>query len=45
MKSIYELHGEWQVDRRYFSQESMHKLNTPDQQLEATAALHLEPIP
>lgn len=41
---LLEAHGEWQVDRRYFSQESMDKLNTPAQRLEVTAAMHLEPI-
>jgi len=41
---LIDAHAEWQVDRRYFSQESMHKLNANEQQLEAPAALRLEPI-
>ena len=41
---LIDVHAEWQVNRRYFSQESMDKLNTPEQRLEATVALHLEPI-
>ena len=41
---LLEAHAEWQVDRRYFSQESMEKLKTSEQQLPSAAALHLEPI-
>jgi len=33
------------VGRRYFSQESMRKLSTPEEQArELTAVLHVEPI-
>ena len=39
-----DTHSEWQVDRRYFSQESMRMLTAPEEQLRLTAPLHLEPI-
>jgi transposase-like protein len=42
---LMDIHDEWQVSRRYFSQESMHKLFTPEERLARMAApLHLEPI-
>ncbi|MGC9360853.1 MAG: IS256 family transposase, partial [Anaerolineae bacterium] len=41
---LTDIHDEWQVGRRYFSQESMRKLLTPEEQLRITAPLHLEPI-
>lgn len=39
-----DIDDEWQVDRHYFSQESMHTLYAPEEQLRLTAPLHLEPI-
>lgn len=41
---LMDTHSEWQVDRRYFSQESMRMLTAPEEQLRLTAPLHLEPI-
>jgi putative transposase len=41
---LMDIDDEWQVDRRYFSQESMHTLYAPEEQLRLTAPLHLEPI-
>lgn len=42
---LMDINDEWQVDRRYFSQESMRKLSTPEEQArELTAPLHVEPI-
>jgi len=42
---LMDINDEWQVGRRYFSQESMRKLSTPEEQArELTAPLHVEPI-
>ena len=41
---LMDIDDEWQVDRRYFSQESMHTLFAPEEQQRLTAPLHLEPI-
>lgn len=41
---LMDIDDEWQVDRHYFSQESMHILYAPEEQLRLTAPLHLEPI-
>jgi putative transposase len=41
---LMDIDDEWQVNRRYFSQESMHTLFAPEEQQRLTAPLHLEPI-
>lgn len=41
---LRDCHDEWQVNRRYFSHESMRKLSTPDERIHTIAPLHLEPI-
>ncbi len=41
---LVETHEEWQVNRRYFSQESMGKLMTPQGCSVPSAPLHLEPV-
>lgn len=41
---LKDCHDEWQVNRRYFSQESMAKLSAPEERLDIIAPLHLEPI-
>lgn len=41
---LMECNDEWQVNRRYFSHESMRKLAHPEEGLSLPAALHLEPI-
>jgi transposase-like protein len=42
---LLEIHEEWQVGRRYFSQESMRKLKAPEEEtLTHTPALRLAPI-
>jgi len=41
---LIDVHEEWEVGRRYLSQESMHKLVAPGVRLTLTAPLHLEPI-
>ena len=41
---LMDIDDEWQVDRHYFSQESMHTLYAPEEQQLLTAPLHLEPI-
>jgi transposase-like protein len=42
---LIDIHEDWEVSRRYFSQESMCRLAAPEVQLAATTApLYLEPI-
>jgi transposase-like protein len=41
---LIDVHEEWEVGRRYFSQESMRRLTTPEAYLALAAPLHLEPI-
>lgn len=41
---LMDIDDEWQVDRHYFSQESMHALYAPEEQQRLSASLHLEPI-
>ena len=41
---LLDVHDEWQIDKRYFSQESMRTLLGGDEPLRLTAALHVEPI-
>jgi hypothetical protein len=35
---------EWEVWRRYFSQESMRQVNMPEARVKLTAPPHLEPV-
>jgi len=41
---LMDIDDEWQIDRHYFSLESMHALYAPEEQQRLTAPLHLEPI-
>jgi len=41
---LLDIHDEWQVDKRYFSHESMRTLLGGDEPLRLTPALHVEPI-
>jgi len=41
---LLDVHDQWQVDKRYFSQESMRTLLGGDEPLRLTAALHVVPI-
>jgi putative transposase len=41
---LLDVHDEWQVNKRYFSQESMRTLLGAEAPLRLVAALHVEPI-
>lgn len=41
---LIDANSEWQVDKRYFSQESMRQLYSPDEPSRLSAPLYLEPI-
>lgn len=41
---LSECHDDWQINRRYFSQESMRKLLAPEDSLMIPAPVHLEPV-